>query len=439
LGFVNQAGVATTQGGAAYMTLFNAGYGIYNYNPGSPWTIDYEATHITFMASAAAVPVGLPANDGVGGLNPTFYLPSFAVLYKPNLANDLVPASAVISTAKLTGQVYGPLPGNPCLTIESTNITVTTCSSCVPVNFSVNTIDACCSNVTVRYSPPSGTCFPINSTNSVTVTASDSCGNFASNNFTVTLVEGNCPGTPCITLDVSNIVAYTCSNCAEVYYNVTAVDNCCPAAGPTLVFDPPPGTCFPVSNTIPVEVTATDACTGQSVSNVFTVTVLPGNCNSNPPCIQIQSPNVVAYTCSNCTTVPYPVRVVDDCCSNWVVYYSPPTNTCFPIDSTNRVKVIVYDQCGNTATNSFLVVVLRGATCGGSTGLLTITNIVGLPGTGYFGTNAVLNWPPVNVYLQQSGDLVHWSNSPGGTNAPYIVPNPPPSQYYRLQFYNPTN
>src|SRR5208337_2177221 len=42
LGYLTSAGTAIPQGGYAYTTLFNAGYGPYTYNTGAPWTIDYE-------------------------------------------------------------------------------------------------------------------------------------------------------------------------------------------------------------------------------------------------------------------------------------------------------------------------------------------------------------------------------------------------------------
>ncbi|HEV2208299.1 MAG TPA: hypothetical protein VG167_05950 [Verrucomicrobiae bacterium] len=365
LGYITLGGVIVPEGGYAYTTLFNAGFGVYAYNAGAPWTIDYEPDHITF-STAATPPGGLPANDGLGFLNPTAYLPSFAVLFSPALPNGLVPAKAGVATAILNGQVYGPLPGNSCLSILCSNLVVETCSNCVPVDFSAFAVDTCCTNAVLQYQPPSGTCFPLNSMNTVTVVASDSCGNLATNYFTVTVVLGaNCLPTNCISISASNLVVYTCNPCTPVLYNVTAVDACCPGTVPTLTFNPPETTCFPVNSTTPVLVTAYDQC-GNTTTKSFTVTVLPGpNCGATN-CISIFSSNLVAYTCSNCTTVPFTASAFDSCCTNLNLLYYPPTNTCFPLNSTTPAEVIAYDSCGNAATNYFTITVLPGPNCGGT-------------------------------------------------------------------------
>jgi hypothetical protein len=522
LGYVTSSGTAVPGGGGAYTTLFNAGYGPYTYNTGAPWTIDYEVDHITFTATAP-FPAGLPANDGVGELMPTPYLPAFAVLYNPALAYGLVPASATISTANLNGQVYGPLPGNACLSIQCTNLVVQTCSNCLPVSFSATAVDTCCSNVTLQYFPPPDTCFSNNSTNLVEVVATDSCGNSASNHFTVTVLPGpNCGGaTNCISIYCSNIVAFTCSNCTTVPFNATAVDNCCPGSGVTLVYNAPATECFPIDSTNLVEVTAYDDC-GNSATSSFYVTVLPGpNCGGTSNCISINCSNIVAFTCSNCTKVPFTAMAVDNCCpaSGVTLVYNPPATTCFPIDSTNKVEVIAYDNCGNTASNFFYVTVLQGPNCGGTTNCISIncSNIVVftcsncttvpftatavdtccasgatllyappvttcfpvdstnqvvviaydncgntasnsfyvtvLPGPNCGGTTPeislaggtnrigsgtnfmTVSWPASNAQLQQSQDLIHWTSIPGATNSPYVVSNPPPRSFFRLQYH----
>ena len=363
LGFVDSGGGIVPEGGVAYTTLFNAGYGVYTYNTGSPWTIDYEPDHITFSAFGTG---GIPPNDGVGYLSPTHYLPSFAILYDPSLGNALVPATAMVGTATLNGQVYGPVPGNQCLSIDCRNITVETCNSCIPVAYPAVAVDRCCSNAVLSFNPPPGTCFPVNSSTTVTVTAFDSCGNTATNYFTVTVLPGaNCLPTNCISIYSSNIVVYTCNKCTPVVYNVYAVDNCCPGtAGPTLTFNPPETTCFPVNSSTPVLVTANDQC-GNIATNYFTVTVLPGPNCGNTNCISIYATNIVVYSCSNCTTVPFNVKAFDPCCasSGVTLVYNPPTNTCFPLNSTTPVQITGSDGCGNVATNYITVTVLPGQNC----------------------------------------------------------------------------
>jgi hypothetical protein len=378
LGYVDLVGTLFPEGGYAYTTLFNAGFGIYNYNTGAPWTIDYEPDHITF-SSAAAPPSGLPANDGAGFLNPTPYLPSFSIEFSPSLESALLPATAVVGTATLNGQVYGPTPGNPCLSILCTNLTIETCSNCVPVPFSATAIDNCCSNPpVVEYYPPSGACLPLNSTTPVTVLASDDCGNFATNTFIVTVVPGpNCVPTNCISIYATNLTAYTCSDCTPVPFNVFAIDPCCPVAAPTVVFNPPVTTCFPVNSTTPVHVTAFDQC-GHTNTATFTVTVLPGPNCGNTNCISLHATNIVAYTCADCATVPYNVFATDNCCPgvpNPSVSFNPPETTCFPVNSTTTVTATAVDQCGNTATSFFTVTVLRDPRCDTNCISIDATNI----------------------------------------------------------------
>jgi hypothetical protein len=378
VGYVTAGGVIVPQGGVAYTTLFNAGYGIYNYNTGAPWIIDYEPDHITFVATGA-VPPGLPPNDGAGFVNPNPYLPSFDIDYDPHLANGLVPASAQFANGTMNGQVYGPVPGNSCLSIQCTNITVKTCNSCAPVNFAATAIDTCCPTGTpvLQYNPPSGTCFPVNTTTTVQVTAFDNCNNVATNYFTVTVNQDpNCAPTNCISITATDIVAHTCNPCTPVTYNVSAIDNCCPGAKPTLIFNPPETTCFPVNSSTTVKVTAFDQC-GKTNTTSFTVTVLPGPDCGNTNCIRLVATNIIAYTCSSCTTVPFNVTAFDQCCSNVVLTFNPPTNTCFPLNSSTTVQINASDACGNTATRFIKVTVLPGPNCN-PTNCITIyaSNIV---------------------------------------------------------------
>src|SRR5207248_2839336 len=150
-----------------------------------PWVIDYEPDHITFSRATGTLP-GLPANAGVGGLAPTAYFPSFSIEFRPELNYTLVPASATIDAFPVNGHVYGPSPGNTCLSVASSNLVVYTCSNCTTVTYTATAVDTCCSNITLVYNPPETNCFPLNSTTPVTVTAYDACGNAsAPESFTV--------------------------------------------------------------------------------------------------------------------------------------------------------------------------------------------------------------------------------------------------------------
>jgi hypothetical protein len=265
-----------------------------------------------------------------------------------------------------------------CITITASNLVAYTCSNCVTVPFSATAVDTCCPGTvpTLVYSLPATYCFPNNSTTPVQVIANDQCGNAATNIFTVTVLPlANCPSN-CITITASNIVAYTCSNCVAVPFSATAVDTCCPAGSVNLVYSLPATYCFPLNSTTPVQVIANDQC-GNAATNTFTVTVLPlANCPSN--CITITASNLVAYTCSNCVTVPFSATAVDTCCPGAAptLVYSLPATYCFPQNSTTPVQVIAHDQCGNAATNTFTVTVLPLANCPSNCITITASNLV---------------------------------------------------------------
>ena len=258
--------------------------------------------------------------------------------------------------------------------------------------------------------------------------AYDLCGHTNTSSFTVTVLPGpNCGNTNCIAIYSSNTVVYTCDACTTVPINPTVFDTCCPSV--TLVFDPPTNTCFAVNTTTPVKIIASDNC-GNSATNYLKVTVLPGlNCGSSN-CISIYCTNIVVYTCSNCTTVPFSAWAVDRCCPGAppALVYSIPGGYCFPQNTVSTIQVTGYDQCGNVATSSFTVTVLPGPNCGGTTPGL---NIVG--GTNS-GNGLIISWPGTNAQLQQSKDLIHWNPVPGATNPPYVVPLSSPTSFYRLRY-----
>jgi hypothetical protein len=76
----------------------------------------------------------------------------------------------------------------PVFTLFPTNLVAYTCDTNAVVTWSVTATDAC-SSVTITSAPPSGTSFTDLSTNTVTVTASDACGNATNKMFTVAVVR----------------------------------------------------------------------------------------------------------------------------------------------------------------------------------------------------------------------------------------------------------
>jgi hypothetical protein len=110
IGFVDSGGMMHSQGGQAFTTLFNKGFGVYTYNTGAPWTIDFEADHVTFTGAPG---LALPAGAGVGDLSPTAFLPSFDLEFSPKVPFGDVPASVLVGTATGSGTVTGPVVPEP--------------------------------------------------------------------------------------------------------------------------------------------------------------------------------------------------------------------------------------------------------------------------------------------------------------------------------------
>jgi uncharacterized repeat protein (TIGR03803 family) len=161
----------------------------------------------------------------------------------------------------------------------------------------------------------------------------------------------------CLSIQCSNLVVTTCSNCATVPFTATAIDTCC--TNVDLLYIPASNTCFLANTTNTVQVVAFDSCNDTAVTNFFTVTVLPGNCGGSN-CLSLAGPsNITVTTCSNCTTVPFTFTAIDTCCTNVILQYYPPSNTCFLANTTNTVQVVAFDICNDTAlTNFFTVAVL---------------------------------------------------------------------------------
>ena len=171
----------------------------------------------------------------------------------------------------------------------------------------------------------------------------------------------------CISVGCSNIVVATCTNCALVSLTATVTDTCCTNTGYLFFFDGGyhqggtnnPTFCFPVNTTTTVEVLAYDIC-GNSVSNYFTVTVVPGNCSApcTNGCIKFFSPTELVYSSCTCVQVFYPMTAIDTCCTNGPVTltFNPPNGTCFS-PGTYSVSCTGTSACGYCNTTNFTVVV----------------------------------------------------------------------------------
>jgi hypothetical protein len=131
------------------------------------------------------------------------------------------------------------------------------------VTFEVSANDAVAGSVPVAATPASGSIFPLG-VSTVAVSASDSAGNTATGNFTVTVVDTT---NPVLTVPEDIVVEATGPDGAKVEFAASASD----AVGATISYSHPPGSIFPVGTTT-VTVTARDAA-GNTAMGSFAVIV----------------------------------------------------------------------------------------------------------------------------------------------------------------------
>lgn len=77
VGYFDGSGGSHSWNGTAYTTLFDKGFGIYNYNQvqfGSLWTIDYQSDHVTWNTTGNNFPADAASGFTNFGFNPTFTL-----------------------------------------------------------------------------------------------------------------------------------------------------------------------------------------------------------------------------------------------------------------------------------------------------------------------------------------------------------------------------
>jgi hypothetical protein len=110
-GYVDGSNHFVQVGGKPYGVILNRGYGVYKYNKGAPWVIDYRKDHITFAANDGRS--GLPAGCGVGFVPKTASLPSFGIEFKPGLSFGNIQATVVAGQTTLTNTVVGPVVSAP--------------------------------------------------------------------------------------------------------------------------------------------------------------------------------------------------------------------------------------------------------------------------------------------------------------------------------------
>ncbi len=201
--------------------------------------------------------------------------------------------------------------------------------------------------VTVQYSRPIGSVFPIGAT-VVDVSAQDSVGNTTQNSFTVTVRDLTGPQ---ITVPSDLTVEATSSSGAMVNYQAaTASDNV--STEISLVYSKPRGSLFNLGVT-PVTVTAMDDA-GNVSTGRFNVTVL----DTKPPIVHAPANLTVEATSPGGAVVNYEGWTSEDAVDDQLsVSSTHPNGSVFPLGVT-QVKLTSVDDAGNEGTGTFSVTVV---------------------------------------------------------------------------------
>jgi HYR domain len=262
-------------------------------------------------------------------------------------------------------------------------------------------------------------------------TASSPCCTNISITVFSTVTNGICPQLITQTWVITDCLGHV-ANCSQT---VTVVDTTPPVlacstnktveCGSVWDFDKPLATDDCCTN---VSVLAWNTITNGNCPKLVTRTWLAIDCCSNtaactqtvtvvdttPPMITCPS-NIVVTTCVTNPIVFWTIIASDNCSTNVTIVSSPPSGSAFPW-GTNTVHVTATDECGNTNTCSFLVIVQRP--------VLTLTITPG-PGT------ITITWS--DGTLQSATNLLGpYTDVPLATS-PYTTAVSLPMKFYRLR------
>ena len=273
-----------------------------------------------------------------------------------------------------------------------------------PVPFTITATDNVDVDVAIVCAPPSGSSFPLGSSN-VSCTATDDSGNSAQTSFSVTVQDSGAP----IVTPPSNVVAEATgpSGAAVTYGQTTAVDP--PSNSPLeATCSPPSGSTFSLGLTN-VVCSATDAA-GQTGTAQFSVTVQ----DTTPPTVTAPSGVTVQPSGPTGATVTYP----DASATDLVGVASGPTcspasGSVFPI-GTSLVTCTASDRAGNTGTSSFSISVQDG---GAPLVSVPVSRTVEANGPG----GAIVNYATPTAVDLVDGPLLASCSRPSGSVFPLGV------------------
>lgn len=211
------------------------------------------------------------------------------------------------------------------------------------VSFPVAVSDNC-PTAQVFSTPPSGSFFPLGSTE-VEIVGRDWIGLADTCRFVITVTDTQ---PPIISHPADTIVAAVAGACqAWVDFEVSATDNC---DSVSILTVPPPGIWFPLGST-PIEIVATDQF-GLADTSSFTVTVV----DSQPPVLNCPSALTVPADPGQCGAVVTLDVSATDNCSEPSIAVEPPSGSFFPAGTT-FVSATAIDDAGNDTSCVFPVIV----------------------------------------------------------------------------------
>lgn len=269
-----------------------------------------------------------------------------------NIMQSIMPGELVCSDTNVTftatdgcgdatNRVVPCVLSNCCLQIEChSNIVASTCSNSLPVYYSVNAFDECCSNcLTLKSIPPSGYDFPPGTT-TVTNIASDGLGDTNICTFTVTVIQNT--NAPIIYYCPTNIIVSATNGCTTVPDVTGLVVATTAAGGPALVTqDPAAG--IQICSMTNITVTVADACGHTTNCSVLCILVSNDVLTFTPVRSYTNSPfDVYALT--------WPTGAVGE--PDWSAQFSTNLKDWHPLDVTNLVHYTnLPNHTGFTITN----------------------------------------------------------------------------------------
>ncbi|MCL6582617.1 MAG: PQQ-binding-like beta-propeller repeat protein [bacterium] len=260
------------------------------------------------------------------------------------LGTHTVRASAIDSAGNSTDCTFEVLVKDiepPIIRCPAT-VEATASGSLTKVNFTATAEDKVDPSPRLIYDHVPGSEFPVGIT-TVKVTAIDSAGNSSISYITVNVKD---PGAPTLICPADMIVSATGAK-TRVDFSAQATDATDP--NPTVIYNPAPGSEFPLGTTW-VTVVAKDS-SGNSSTCSFKVTVR----DSEPPRIICPADMIVSATGAK-TRVDFSAQATDAADPRPQIVYDPAPGSEFPLGTT-RVTVVATDASGNRATCTFNVVV----------------------------------------------------------------------------------